>query len=146
MMTRTQKIRRISHATRRPAHARPSPERPRRPLRAQAMPPATRRGLAPLRRPAEPAKPRRRAPHLRLVVVNARPLRSFAAAAPPALRLVRGFAPVGLAKPRAARPPARKRNAPAATRAGQLVFVLTMAAVGLAALATSVGQILSQRM
>jgi hypothetical protein len=61
----------------------------------------------------------------------------------PALRLIRGRSPRLLPS----RPPPRPRTvAPPRARVGQLVFVLAMAAVGLVALATSVGQILARVM
>ncbi|MEW6271701.1 MAG: hypothetical protein AB1689_20650, partial [Thermodesulfobacteriota bacterium] len=107
------------------------------------------RRLAPLARPLPgppPARPaRRRRSALRLVASNARPRRSRVQVPRPELRLVPGRAPM-LALPRRTAPPPRPRPAATSSRLGQLVFVLTMAAIGLAALATSVGQILNQRM
>jgi hypothetical protein len=118
-------------------------------MRATAPPVASRRPV-PLLRPQHgppPARPsRRRRSALRLVAVNARPRRRRVPLPPPQLRLVRGRAPM-LALPRRPAPAApRARPAETSSRLGQLMFVLTMAAIGLAALATSVGQILSQRM
>ncbi|HEY8515041.1 MAG TPA: hypothetical protein VIS07_05985 [Candidatus Binatia bacterium] len=148
-MTRTtQRIRRLTQS-RRP-RGRSNPDARRRPLRAMTPRPLARRYQT-LVRPlpgSPPARPpRRRSRALRLVVNNAHPIRGLRPKSRPELRLIRGRAPM-LAVPR--RPPTpvlpRKRPAETSSRLGQLVFVLTMAAIGLAALATSVGQILQQRM
>jgi len=48
-------------------------------------------------------------------------------------------------RPRLVEPPLPKVRA-RASRSGQLIFVLAMAGIGLAALATSVGQILARGM
>jgi len=123
----------------------------RRSRRTQAVVTPGVRRTAPLARP-RPAKqpaqlPRHRSRRLRLVVVNARPRRRRTPLAKPSLRLLHGNAP-RLAMPRQVvpRPRTRPNNGEARSRVAQLVFVVAMAAVGLAALATSVGQILARGM
>lgn len=156
MMTRTQRIRRKSYATRRAgARRRQTVEgslRLRAAPAAQLESPAVRR-LAPLVRPQPEHRttraPKRRLRRLKLVASNVRPRRSATVTAPPELRLIRGRAPwlLGAARPlpRGA-PQPRPRSRSTASRSGQLVFVLAMAGIGLAALATSLGQILARVM
>jgi hypothetical protein len=92
-----------------------------------------------------PPRARQRPAWLRLVWVNRSPRRTRAVAVKPALRLIRGHAPRIVSRPplRRPRPALRQRSR---SRAGQLAFVAAMAAVGLIALATSVGQILARAM
>jgi hypothetical protein len=153
MMMRTQRIRKLSPTSRRPRSGRAAvdPLRGGR-RRAEAAAPSLRRTVAPrvraLPQPARPAKPKRPRPrHLRLVAVNARPRRrrSGAVVERPQLRLLRGRAP-SLALPR--RRAAVARVAPPApkSRVAQLAFVMAMAAIGLVALATSVGQLVTSGM
>lgn len=159
MMMRTQRIRRISPATRRP-QARRAADQTRRSRRLTPPPAAARRGTGAERRGTAPARPstsapaatpvkqRRRPRHLRLVAFNARP-RWRRPLPPPVLRLVRGRAP-SLALPRARRIAAATarptRPAVRQSRAAQLLFVAAMAAVGLVALATSIGQVVTSGM
>jgi len=146
-MMRTQRIRRISPASRRPYSGRPLAD-PQRRTRREAAPQQEARHARALVR-AQPRTtpvraPRPRSRRLRLVVVNARPRRRRTASPKPVFQLVRGRAPA-LALPRRvvpAAPPQRQEP----SRVAQLVFVVAMAAVGLAALATSVGQILARSM
>lgn len=154
MMTRTQRIRRRSYATRRSgARRRQTVEgvlRLRATPAAQPAPPTARR-LAPLVRPQPERRttraPQRRVRRLKLVASNARPRRSTTVTSPPELRLIRGRAPWLLAAPRPLpRAAPRRRSRAHATRSGQLLFVLAMAGIGLAALATSLGQILARAM
>lgn len=151
MMMRTQRIRRISPATRRPNARRQVTEPKRRTSRAQPPLAAGRRaGALPAPRrhaptPAPKTKPRRRARHLRLVVANVRP-RWRRASAKPTLRLIRGRAPRLALPPRRAAVPVNVKREEPRSRAAQLVFVVAMAAIGLVALATSVGQILARGM
>ena len=146
MMIRTQRIRRISAATRRPNGGRPIADATRRARRSEPIVPIVRR-VGPLARPRPlppTTKPRRRSHRLRLVVVNVRPRRPREHVVKPSLRLIRGSA---LATVPRRRPPVRPKPASKPrSRVAQLVFVVAMAAVGLAALATSVGQILARAM
>jgi hypothetical protein len=80
------------------------------------------------------------------VAVNARPRRSRTVTAPPELRLIPGRAPRLLAPPRRRSAEAATPPRPRSARSGQLIFVLAMAGIGLAALATSLGQILARGM
>ena len=100
---------------------------------------------APLSTPAK-APLRRRAQHLRLVANNARP-RWRRPASPPALRLIRGRAPLLAIPPRRAVTTQTPSTAQEPrSRVAQLAFVVAMTAIGLVALATSVGQILARGM
>ena len=148
MMARTNRIRRISHAVRPPGTGREPRSltlRPgsrdvspfgRRSIRMPGPAPApwaARIEQSPLRRvlPA-PARPR-------LVWSNTAPRQAARAAMPPVLRLV----------PRRPRTAVRRRpvelnrfaDRRGAPRRGQLLVVLTLAAAGLCALATSVSQL-----
>jgi hypothetical protein len=94
--------------------------------------------------PARPARVRTR--RLRLVVVNARPRRRRQNGAQPVLHLLRGRAPALASPRRAATPPPRVATREPKSRVAQLAFVMAMAAVGLVALATSLGQVLTRGM
>jgi hypothetical protein len=145
MMIRTQRIRRISATTQRPTARRPIADPLRRARRGESVTAPVRR-VGPLARPLPvPAKKRRRPHRLRLVVVNLRPRRRRDVRPKPSLRLVRGGALSVVPQPRP-RPRPLRAPSPRPSRVGQLVFVVAMAAVGLAALATSVGQILARAM
>ena len=149
MMIRTQRIRRISPASRRPSARRQPTEPPRRTRRAEPLATARRMAALPAPRRGAPVQPparRRRSRHLRLVSVNARP-RWRRPAAPPALHLIRGRG-VLLALPprRATAVPLRPTEQEPRSRIAQLAFVVAMTAIGLVALATSVGQILARGM
>ena len=99
------------------------------------------------RRSIPPAPPRRRrVAHLRLVSVNARP-RWRRPAPSPALQLIRGRGVLLALPPRRATPPrARNVEREPRSRMAELAFVVAMTAIGLIALATSVGQILARGM
>jgi len=146
-MIRTQRIRRISPIVRRPQR-RPTIDRLRGARRLDLSGPQARRAVAPrpgaLPPPARPGRPRPRRRWLRLVVVNARPRRRRRELDKPVLRLLRGRAP-SLARPRRVAPPRIEPPEPR-SRVAQLVFVMALAAIGLVALATSVGQILTRTM
>ena len=146
-MIRTQRIRRIS-PTRRPSARRQANETRHGARRAEPATNARRSAALPVPRRDVPAKPakRRRARHLRLVVANVRP-RWRRPVVKPTLRLIRGRAPLLALPPR--------RPAPAQTRAvqpeprsrvAQLAFVVAMTAIGLVALATSLGQLFARGM
>lgn len=147
MMIRTQRIRRISPVSRRPS-VRRQPEAPRQRAR-RAEPVANARRMAALPAPRQtPVKPpaRRRARHLRLVASNARP-RWRRPAAAPTLRLIHGRALLMALPPRRVALPATPAIAhEPRSRVAQLAFVVAMTAIGLVALATSVGQILARGM
>ena len=147
MMIRTQRIRKISPVSRRPSARRQPNEPGHRTRRAEPLANARRMAALPAPRSVPAKAPvRRRAKHLRLVANNARP-RWRRPTTPPALRLIRGRALL------LAIPPRRvvTTQTPAAaqeprSRVAQLAFVVAMTAIGLVALATSVGQILARGM
>ena len=101
----------------------------------------------PATRTVPATKPLRRRPrHLRLVASNARP-RWRRPAAPPSLRLIRGSALLLTLPPRrVTQMPVRPADQEPRSRVAQLAFVVAMTAIGLVALATSVGQILARGM
>jgi len=152
-MIRTQRIRKLSPTTRRPQPGRAAvdPSRGGR-RRAEAAAPSLRRAVAPRPRalppPARRAKPKRPRPrHLRLVAVNLRPRRrrTSTVVERPQLRLLRGRAP-SLALPRRRAAVPRVKPPEPKSRVAQLAFVMAMAAIGLVALATSVGQLVTSGM
>ena len=147
MMIRTQRIRKISPVSRRPSARRQPNEPGHRTRRAEPLANARRIAVLPAPRPVPATKPLRRRPsHLRVVASNARP-RWRRPAAPPSLRLIRGSALLLTLPPRrVAQPPARPAAHEPRSRVAQLAFVVAMTAIGLVALATSVGQILARGM
>lgn len=148
MMIRTQRIRRISPTSRRPSVARQPAPPTRRTRRAELLAGARRGAALPAPRRHVPVKPpaRRKARHLRLVVTNARP-RWRRPTSRPELRLIRGRALLLALPPRRpALPPRRPEPQEPRSRIAQLAFVVAMTAIGLVALATSVGQILARGM
>lgn len=133
--------------SRRPSARRQPNEPGHRTRRAEPLANARRMAALPAPRRAPAKTPaRRRARHLRLVANNARP-RWRRPATQPELRLIRGRAPLLALPPRRVVAP----QTPAAeheprSRVAQLAFVVAMTAIGLVALATSVGQILARGM
>lgn len=147
-MIRTQRIRKISPTSRRPSARRQTNETRHGARRAEPVTSARRSAALPLPRREVPAKParRRRARHLRLVVANVRP-RWRRPVVPPALRLIRGRAPLLALPPRRPAPPqVRPAESEPRSRVAQLAFVVAMTAIGLVALATSLGQLFARGM
>jgi hypothetical protein len=148
MMIRTQRIRRISPTSRRPSARRQTNETRHGARRAEPMSNARRSAALPVPRRDVAAKPpkRRRARHLRLVAANLRP-RWRRPVTPPTLRLIRGRAPLLALPPRRPSPQqARPAHPEPRSRVAQLAFVVAMTAIGLVALATSLGQLFARSM